>query len=171
MHACLTSGAAVVVALSAPFLGGAAAVPPGPPAPRPTVATGDFSVAVDLASAQARDLRGDRCELTVDGTLTFTGTLTGAAAGTTTAVISAPCALALSTPPGTYPDRFRFDGELTGSAAGVPVSGPVVYRGVTRTGGAIDATVRLDGDRARAALRADAVVGVGGTYRGVVTPG
>lgn len=174
MHALLTRGAAVVgLALTVVLLGGsvgaAATVPPAPTPAR--LAVGDLSVSVDLASAQVRDLRGGRCELRVDGTLTFTGTVVGAADGTTTATILAPCALALTTPPGTYPDRFSFDGDFTGEAAGVPVAGPVVYRGLTRTGGTVDATVLLDGFQARAVLRVDALVGVGGTYRGLVTPG
>lgn len=45
------------------------------------------------------------------------------------------------------------------------------YAEVTQVGGAIDATVILDADTARAVLRADAQVAVGGTYTGVAKAG
>jgi hypothetical protein len=130
-------------------------------------AEGDFVAAVDFSSVQARDVRGNKCELTVDGTLSFSGTVEGEAVGTTTAVIFAPCADALASPPGTFFDVFRFDGDFTGEVLGEAASGSLRYAGVTRVGGAIDATIILDGDDARAVLRADAGVAVGGTYTGV----
>src|SRR5690606_2528962 len=106
---------------------------------------GDFIATVDFASLQARDVRGNKCEFTVNGTLTFTGTVEGDAVGTTTAVIFAPCEDALAAPPGTYVDLFRFDGDFTGEVLGEPTSGSLSYAGVTRVGGVIDATVILDG--------------------------
>ena len=130
-------------------------------------AEGEFVASVDFTSLQAVDVRGNKCEFTVNGTLTFTGTLEGAATGTTTAVIFAPCADALAAPPGTYFDIFRFEGDFSGDALGQPADGPLSYAGQTRVGGAIDATILLGGDDARAALRADAQVAVGGTYSGV----
>lgn len=48
-----------------------------------------------------------------------------------------------------------------------PVSGSLSYAGLTRVGGAIDANVILDGAEARAVLRADAQVAVGGSYSGI----
>jgi len=51
--------------------------------------------------------------------------------------------------------------------AGVPTTGSLTYAGITRPGGTINAAVRLDGDRARAVLRAEAIVAVGGSYTGV----
>lgn len=130
-------------------------------------AAGNFSAAVDFATLQVKDVRGDKCEFTVNGTLTFTGTVTGVATGTTTAVIFAPCSEATTNPPGTFFDIFRFEGTFVGTVAGSPVTGPLIYRGVTRPGGAIDATIRLVGDGGRAVLRAEAVVAVGGSYTGV----
>ncbi|WP_154402112.1 hypothetical protein [Ornithinimicrobium cavernae] len=130
-------------------------------------AEGEFIAAVDFSSLQARDVRGDKCEFTVNGTLSFTGTVDGDAVGTTTAVVFAPCAEALASPPGTYFDVFRFEGDFTGDVLGEPASGSLSYAGLTRVGGAIDATVILDGDDARAVLRADSQVAVGGTYTGV----
>ena len=134
-------------------------------------ARGDFTATVDFASLVVRPVRPDRCEFTVNGTLEFTETLVGTAPGTTTALIFAPCSQATTSPPGTFPDVFRFVGTFTGTVAGRSTSGPLTYAGVTRAGGDIDATVLLDGDRASAVLHADAVVAVGGSYRGVARTG
>ncbi|WNB87246.1 hypothetical protein [Cellulomonas sp. ATA003] len=134
-------------------------------------AAGDFVAAVDFTSLQARDVGPRRCEFTVDGVLTFSGTVAGVADGTTTALVFAPCAEALATPPGTYADVFRFHGDFTGEVRGIPTSGTLRYAGVTRVGGEIDALVTLRGDDARAVLRADAQVTVGGSYRGVAQAG
>ena len=133
-------------------------------------AAGAFTAAVDFSSLVARDVRGNKCEFTVNGTLTFTGTLEGTAQGTTRAVIFAPCSSATTSPPGTFFDVFAFGGTFTGTVNGVPVGGDLTYAGITRVGGAIDAKIILTGDGARAVLRADAVVAVGGTYRGVAKP-
>lgn len=130
-------------------------------------AEGDFSASVDFASLQARDVRGNKCEFIVNGTLRFSGAVEGHAVGTTTAVIFAPCESALAAPPGAYFDVFRFEGDFTGEVLGEPASGVLSYAGLTRVGGAIEATVILDGDHARAVLRADAQVAVGGTYSGI----
>jgi hypothetical protein len=131
-------------------------------------AEGGFVASVDFSSLQVQDVRGNKCEFTVNGTLTFSGTLEGDAVGTTTAVIFAPCEEALAFPPGTYFDVFRFEGDFTGDVLGEPADGPLSYAGVTRVGGGIDATIILDGDEERAVLRADAQVAVGGTSTGVV---
>lgn len=130
-------------------------------------AAGDFTAGVDFPTLRVREVRGNKCEFTVRGTLTFTGTLTGTAVGTTTAVIFAPCAEATTTPPGTFFDVFRFEGAFIGTVVGSPVTGDLAYAGVTRVGGAITATIILRGDRAKAVLRADARVAVGGSYAGV----
>ena len=136
-------------------------------APQAPDAAGTFTADVDFSTLTASDVRGNKCEFTVNGTLTFTGTLVGAADGTTTAVIFAPCADATTNPPGTFFDVFRFEGTFTGSVDGSPVTGPLSYAGVTRVGGVIDALILLHGDQGRAALRADAEVAVGGSYTGV----
>lgn len=57
--------------------------------------------------------------------------------------------------------------EFTGEVLDEPVSGSLSYAGLTRVGGAIDANVILDGAEARAVLRADAQVAVGGSYSGI----
>jgi hypothetical protein len=74
-----------------------------------------------------------------------------------------------ATPPGTFADVFRFVGDYAGTVAGEPASGPLTYAGVTRAGGTITAVVRLRGISS-AFLRADAVVAVGGSYRGIAWP-
>jgi hypothetical protein len=135
-------------------------------------ASGAFSATVDFASLVATPVGKSSCRFRVEGTLTFTGTLTGAADGGTTALVHAPCDQALSSPPGTFADVFRFEGSFTGTAAGVPVVGAdLAYAGVTRAGGGIDASIRVRAEGVQATLRTtDAVVGVGGTYDGVVVP-
>jgi hypothetical protein len=131
-------------------------------------AAGAFTAVVDFPSLVTRDIGRSKCEFHVDGTLTFTGTLDGVASGTTTALIDAPCPEALSNPPGTFRDVFRFEGDFAGTVDGVPATGDLRYAGVTRPGGSIDANIRLRADQAKAELRTvDAQIGVGGTYRGV----
>lgn len=132
---------------------------------------GDFVASVDFSSLATRDVRGNKCEFTVNGTLSFSGPVEGDAVGTTTAVIFAPCDSALAAPPGTFFDVFRFEGAFTGDVLGEPTTGMLSYSGVTRVGGAIDATVILDSDDARAVLRTDAQVAVGGAYAGVAKAG
>jgi len=80
-------------AVAAPVAGPASSAATGVRAHR---AAGDFTAAVDFPSLVVREVRGNKCEFRVNGTLTFTGTLEGAATGTTTAVIFAPCSEATS---------------------------------------------------------------------------
>lgn len=129
-------------------------------------ASGAFTVAVDFPSATFIPVGPRACRVGIDATLTFSGTVAGTASGRLGALVLAPCAQAQTTPPGTAADVFRFDGAFTGTVAGAPATGRLTYAGVTRVGGAIDATVVLRGT-AHAALRAEAVAGVGGTYVGL----
>ena len=133
-------------------------------------AAGSFTASVDFASLVPTPIGKRRCQFQVEGTLTFVGTLTGAANGVTTALIQAPCEDALSNPPGTFADVFRFEGSFTGTAAGVSVTDAELrYAGVTRPGGLIDATIKLGTMKAKATLRtAGARLGLGGNYHGVV---
>lgn len=130
-------------------------------------ASGDFTATVDFATLTPKPLPGGRCELTVEGTLDFTGTLDGTAGGTTTAIVFAPCADVLANPPGTFRDTFRFSGDFVGTVDGTDTAGPLSYFGVTDPGGDIRAAIHLKGDEARAFLRADAKLAEGGSYRGV----
>jgi hypothetical protein len=136
---------------------------PAPAAAAPG-ASGSFVAAVDFATLQLVPAPGG-CELTVSGTIYFSGTLEGAAPGTTTALVFAPCSLVAAAPPGAYVDVFRFTGTFTGEVDGVAATGPLTYAGVTQAGGAIDAVITLTGATS-AVLRADAQVAVGGTYTG-----
>lgn len=155
-----------VAALAACLAGGVLADPASGSPAQP--AAGAFTVAVAFPTAVFQNVGRQGCRVSIDGTLTFTGTLTGMATGSLTALVLAPCSQAQTTPPGTFRDVFRFQGAFSGTVDGVPTSGALTYAGVTRAGGAIDATVLLAGPT-RAALRAEASAGVGGTYAGVTT--
>jgi hypothetical protein len=137
-------------------------------AARQVDAEGAFTASVDFPSLVPRDVGMSKCEFRVPGTLTFTGTLAGVASGTTTALIDAPCSEALSNPPGTFRDMFRFEGRFDGTVAGVPAEGDLSYAGVTRPGGSIDANIHLRAGDVMATLRTvDAELGRGGRYGGV----
>ena len=61
---------------------------------------------------QLKDVPPGSCLLTVNGELTFTGSLVGSAAGTTNALETAPCSAVLVNPPGTFSDAFQFRGHF-----------------------------------------------------------
>jgi len=132
-------------------------------------ASGSFTAQIDPASITLAPTSGGNCVLSVDGVLTFSGTLIGTATGSTTALIFASCAQVATTPPGTFADVFRFVGDYVGTVAGQPASGSLTYAGATRAGGNITAGIGLRGDSS-ALLRVDAVVAVGGSYRGIASP-
>ena len=139
-------------------------VAPGAAAAR-SRAVGSFTATLDFGSLTLRDVGPQACRLTVDGVLAFTGTIDGTAAGTTDALIAAPCAAVATTPPGTFADGFVFRGRFAGRIDGAATSAALTYAGVTRPGGAIRAGMTM-GAGAIALLDVDAVVGVGGTYAG-----
>ncbi|HYN28863.1 MAG TPA: hypothetical protein VES95_03195 [Dermatophilaceae bacterium] len=135
-----------------------------------TAASGTFTIAADFTTLSASPAaHGRHCTVTLQGVLTFTGTLEGGAEGSITARILAPCDQALASPPGTFRDVFRFTGGFEGAIGGVTASGALTYAGVTSPGGSIGAVIRLRGT-STAVLRADAAVGVGGSYTGVARP-
>lgn len=138
----------------------------------PSRVDGSYTVLVDLEQATAQDLPGGRCLLTVPGTASFSGGLTGDATGTTEATVLAPCSDAVTSPPGTYRDTFTFKGSFVGSAPGTDdvVAADLVYSGTVAPGGAIKGTIRLRSDTARATLTvSNAVVAEGGDYEGTVS--
>ena len=151
------------VVLGAVLIGGGSAASAGAATAAKT-AEGDFVAAIDFATVDVHPV-GANCRLTVSGVLTFSGTVTGAAEGTTQALIHAPCSAVATSDPGTYGDVFRFEGQFEGEVAGQPVTAELVYAGVTRPGGDIDALIRIR-NGVSAVLRADAVVGRGGSYEG-----
>ncbi len=102
----------------------------------------------------------------MSGVLTFTGSLTGEASGTTNALVAAPCSDVAANPPGTFFDAFQFRGQYTGTVKGRPVSTTLTYSGVTwPPDGHIDAVIVLR-NGGIGPLRAQATVAVGGTYSG-----
>ena len=52
--------------------------------------------------------------------------------------------------------------------AGTPATAKILWVGVTRTGGEIDAVMLVDGDGVKGRLHVDATVGVGGSYQGTL---
>ena len=129
-------------------------------------ATGSFEALVDFSTLTLTP-RGRTCLLVVNGPLVFSGTITGVANGTTSALVFAPCEQVATTPPGTFRDVFRSELVFEGTVDGKPARARVLYTGGVEPGGSIDA--RLIFSRGiRGSLEADAVVAVGGTYRGAV---
>lgn len=166
-----TVRAAASILLAASVASTGAAAPAGASPNRAQPADGAFVVGPDVTFGVPQDVKGNKCLLTVNGTLHFTGSLEGAATGTTKALVFATCAEATAAPPGTYFDVFRFTGEFEGSVLGEPASGRLTYAGVSREGGAIDARIALRGGEGWARLRTtDAIVLQGGSYRGKVKP-
>jgi hypothetical protein len=131
-----------------------------------TPAAGTFTATI--IGFKPPQARGANCLVTVDGVLTFEegGTLVGAATGTTTALVHASCDEVRSSPLGAFSDAFTFRGTFVGTINGQPVEDELVYAGASRPPGDITATIRI-GRAATAVLRADAQVGVGGTYTGI----
>jgi hypothetical protein len=133
----------------------------GAAAPAPVA--GAFQAQVDFSTVQLEDVPPSSCLLTVDGVLTFTGTLVGAAAGTTNALEAAPCSAVSVNPPGTFVDVFQFRGHFVGTVNGRDLDTSLTYSGVTHVGGQIDAIISLQGSGV-GPLRASATVAVGGNY-------
>lgn len=134
-------------------------------------ASGELAVQLDPSTLQAIPISGgSRCQFTVEVALHLTGTAVGTASGTTVAKIDAPCAEALSMPPGTFSDTFTFTGRFEGTVGGAPSTARVTYAGVTKAGGAVTASLFLKGSPLMIAC-AQAQAGGQGTYSGLVLPG
>ena len=129
-------------------------------------ASGDFTAALDVTSIRLLPV-GARCLLTVNGTLTFSGTLQGTATGTTAALEDATCTDVAANPPGTFADVFRSSGTFSGTVEGRPTEAEIVYAGRTAPGGSINAVMLFTGGFT-GVLQVRATVGVGGSYRGLV---
>jgi hypothetical protein len=130
----------------------------------PVEATGEYDAIVDFTTLTLTP-RGRNCLLRVDGQLVFSGTIEGAATGTTTALVFATCSEVATTPPGTYPDVFKSELAFQGTIAGVPAEGDMMYQGRSQEGGRIEG--RIIGSRGIAGvLEVDAQLAVGGSYSG-----
>lgn len=129
-------------------------------------ARGAFTANVDFSTLTLTPV-GDDCLLVVEGLIEFTGTLDGAAPARTRALILASCSEVAVTPPGTFKDVFTSRLEFAGTVNGAPAVGDIVYRGITEVGGGIEAVLVLS-NGLRGVLKVEAVVAVGGTYKGFV---
>jgi hypothetical protein len=131
-------------------------------------ATGNFTAAIDFSTLSLRPVGGN-CLLTVDGDLSFTGTLHGEAVGTTSALILAPCTDVATNPPGTFKDVFKSELTFVGTVGDDPnlIEAHITYKGITKAGGAIQARMLLD-NGLKGNLDVDAVVAAGGSYHGFV---
>ncbi|MGB5279132.1 MAG: hypothetical protein WBO73_13895 [Gammaproteobacteria bacterium] len=127
---------------------------------------GEFTANVDFATLSLTPV-GANCLLKVDGSLVFTGTLEGVAIGTTKALVFAPCEDVAVTPPGTFKDVFRSKLEFLGAVNGQPATADLTYFGVTEVGGQIKAKFLLK-NGLNGVIKVDAIVAVGGSYRGFV---
>ena len=135
-----------------------------PNAARRVQTSGTFDAIVDFPTVTLTP-KGRNCLLQVEGHLIFHGSIDGTANGVTSALEFAPCAQVALHPPGTYPDVFKSVAVFDGTIAGQPAHANLLYIGRVQVGGAIDAQF-LFSNGVAGALDVDAVVAVGGTYRG-----
>lgn len=130
----------------------------------PVQAAGEYDAIVDFSTLTLTP-RGRNCRLVVDGRLVFTGTIVGTAAGTTSALVFAPCSDVATTPPGTFRDVFTSRLEFVGTIDGEPARAHVLYQGETQVGGRIEGHIHMS-NGVSGVLDVDAQVAVGGAYDG-----
>lgn len=165
MHLVAPAAALLIVVSS---VDGRAVLDPAPAA-SPIPASGDFAAVVDFTTLAATP-RGNNCLLEVAGQLVFTGTIEGAATGTTSALVFAPCSEVATSPPGTFPDVFRSELQFEGTVDGEPAQGSMLYQGRVQEGGQIEGRILLSGGVA-GVLEVNSRVAVGGSYQGsIVVP-
>jgi len=134
-----------------------------PAAVAATTPDGTFTAALDPLSFTFTTV-GANCLLTVQGTLTFSGKLTGVATGTTRALVFASCPAVQANPPGAFADVFRSKLTFTGTNNGTPVTNvAMIYQGRTAVGGAITGQMRLGNGR-HGILYVEGKVAQGGSY-------
>ena len=132
----------------------------------PIQTSGHFDAIVDFSTVTLTP-KGQNCLLQVAGRAVFSGTIVGTGIGQTSALEFAPCADVAAHPPGTFPDVFHFDGVFEGTVGGQPARANIRYMGRVQVGGAIDGRFVFSNGVA-GEVDVDAVVAVGGTYRGSV---
>ena len=132
--------------------------------------SGHFDALVDFSTVTLTP-KGANCLLEVSGQLVFTGTIEGTATGRTSALEFAPCAEVATSPPGTFPDRFKSDAVFEGTVGGQPAKAHLYYMGRVAVGGHIDGRFVFSNGVA-GELDVSATVAVGGEYSGrvVVAP-
>ena len=133
-------------------------------ASRKVETSGHFDAIVDFSTLSLTP-RGRNCLLEVQGRLVFTGTIVGTATGTTSALVSAPCADVAVTPPGTFTDVFKSETTFEGTIDGTPVRANMLYMGGVDVGGHISGRLVFS-NGASGRLDAEAQVAVGGEYHG-----
>lgn len=125
---------------------------------------GTFDAIVDFPTVTLTP-KGGNCLLEVQGHLIFHGSIEGTANGVTSALEFAPCSEVALHPPGTFPDVFKSVAVFDGTIAGQPAHANLLYMGRVQVGGAIDGRFVFSNGVA-GELDANAIVAVGGTYRG-----
>jgi hypothetical protein len=149
-----------------PPLGGSEAAQRAASAAQPIQTSGRFDAIVDFSTVTLTP-RGRNCLLQVSGRIVFHGTIEGTATGRTSALEFGPCAEVALNPPGTFPDVFKSVAAFTGTIAGQPAHSDLLYMGRVQQGGAIDGRFIFSNGVA-GELDVNAIVAVGGTYRGSV---
>lgn len=127
-------------------------------------AKGDFTVEIDFSTLALKQV-DENCLITVEGSVSFTGTLEGVATARTRALAIASCGDVVAMPPGVYEDIFTSAFEFAGKVDGRPIVADLTYRGRTALGGEIDA-VFIPSNGLKGRLFVDAIVAVGGSYSG-----
>ncbi len=135
-------------------------------AARTVQASGHFDALVDFSTLTLTP-RGGNCLLEVEGQLVFTGTIEGTGIGQTSALVFAPCADVVASPPGTYPDVFKSELAFEGTVDGEPARANLLYMGRVQPGGAIEGRL-IFSNGVEGRLDVEARVAVGGEYNGSV---
>ena len=131
-------------------------------------AKGEFTADVDFSTLSLTPV-GDNCLLVVEGVITFTGTLAGAAPAKTRALVLASCEDVGVNPPGAFKDVFSSKLEFAGTVNGTATIADITYRGITEVGGGIEALL-IASNGLKGVLKVDAIVAVGGSYEGFLRP-
>lgn len=127
-------------------------------------AKGNFTVEIDFSTLSLKPV-DENCLLTVEGVISFTGTLEGIASARTRALALASCGDVSTLPPGAYEDVFTSAFEFAGKVDGRPIVADLRYRGRTALGGDIDA-ILIPSNGLKGRLFVDAIVAAGGSYNG-----
>jgi hypothetical protein len=135
-------------------------------AARRIATSGNFEAIVNFSTLTLTP-RGRNCLLQVEGELVFTGTIEGAGTGQTSALVFAPCSDVATTPPGTFPDVFKSELVFEGTVDGEPAQANLLYMGRVQPGGAIEGRLVFS-NGVQGVLEVEALVAVGGEYRGFV---
>lgn len=107
----------------------------------------------------------ENCLVVVEGVVNSSGTLEGIAFARTRALASASCEEVSRLPPGDSEDVFNSAFEFAGKINGQPIVADPTYCGQIAPGRGIGA-VLVPSNGLRGRLSVDAIVAVGGSYKG-----